>query len=169
MRTAIGPLEFLVVAFPAGGVSDRVAQALRKVEVSGDVRIVDAVVVVKDRDGRVRGEELVDVEELAPIAAEYGLGETRISLVDAEDVEEVGEVLAPGSVGLAILVEHAWARETADAVRGCGGALMAAIRIPDGHATEALESALRAVTGSTTTAQAPVARPDPVPYPATAA
>jgi uncharacterized membrane protein len=132
-----GPLEFLVIAFPGMELSDRVANALRTVEVSGDVRIVDALLVVKDATGKVRSEELTDVAALADVAAEYGLADAPSSLVDAEDVQEVGEVLHAGSHAIALLVEHVWARETAEAAWSAGGALMAAVRIPDAYVAEA--------------------------------
>jgi uncharacterized membrane protein len=132
-----GPLEFLVIAFPGEELSDRVANALRTVEVSGDVRIVDALVVVKDAAGHVHSDELTDVAELAAVAAEYGLADAPRRLVDDEDIQEVGEVLHAGSHAVALLVEHVWARETAEAAWSAGGSLMASVRIPDAYVAEA--------------------------------
>ena len=134
----IGPLEFLVVAFPGEELPDRVAAVMRAVEVGGDVRIVDALVVVKAYDGRVSDHELADLVELAGVASEYGLADLGTSLIDAADVDEIGQVLGASTVALALLIEHTWARETATAVRELGGALVAAVRIPDGYADEAL-------------------------------
>jgi uncharacterized membrane protein len=134
----IGPLELLVVAFAGEELPDRVAGVLRAAEVGGDVRIVDALVVVKERGGRVRGAELADLAPLAAVAAEYGLADLGTSLIDAADVDEIGQVLEPGSAGLALLIEHTWARETAAAVRDLGGTVVAAVRIPDRYADEAL-------------------------------
>jgi hypothetical protein len=135
----IGPLEFLVVAFPGEELPDRAAAVPRAVEVGGDVRIVDALVVAKDRDGRVRGQELADLDALADVAAEYGLADLGAGLIDAGDVDEIGHVLDVGTVALALLIEHTWARETAAAVRELGGELLAALRIPDRYASEAID------------------------------
>jgi uncharacterized membrane protein len=132
-----GPLEFLVMAFPGEELSDRVANALRTVEVGGDVRIVDAIVVLKDATGDVRSVELTEVAALSGVAAEYGLADAPSCLVDDEDVREVGEVLHPGSHAVALLVEHVWARETAEAAWSAGGSLMASVRIPDAYVAEA--------------------------------
>ena len=137
MTRRIGPLEFLVIAFPGEELSDLAAHALRAVEVGGDVRIVDALVIVKQGDGAVRCEELGDVAALAAVAAEYGLHDVPLNLVDAEDVEEVGAVLAPSSHAFALLVEHVWARETAEAAQAAGGALMATVRVPEAHVANA--------------------------------
>jgi uncharacterized membrane protein len=134
----IGPLEFLVVAFPGEDLPDRVAAVLRAVEVGGDVRIVDALVVVKTYHGRISDHELTDLDALASVAAEYGLADLGTSLIDAADVDEIGQVIDAGTVALALLIEHTWARETVAAVRELGGELVAAVRIPDGYADEAL-------------------------------
>jgi uncharacterized membrane protein len=133
----IGPLEFLVVAFPGEKLPDRVGSVLRAVEVGGDVRIVDALVVTKDRDGRVRGEEFAAVALLAELAAGYGFGDAGAGLIDAADIDEVGQSLDAGTVALALLIEHGWARGAGDAVRELGGELVAAVRIPDTYASEA--------------------------------
>jgi uncharacterized membrane protein len=133
----VGPLEFLVVAFPGEELPDRVASVLRAVEVGGDVRIVDALAVVKDRDGRVRGAELADVPALAGLATEYDVADRGGGLIAAADVDEVGQALGAGTVALALLIEHAWAREADETVRELGGVLVAAVRIPEAYATEA--------------------------------
>ncbi|MGC9669966.1 hypothetical protein ACNTMW_25915 [Planosporangium sp. 12N6] len=134
----VGPLEFLVVAFSGEELPDRVGSVLRAVEAGGDVRIVDALVVIKDRDGRVRAEELVDIPALADLAAGYPFTDPRATLIDAADVEEVGQALDAGGVALALLVEHAWARAAGAAARDLGGVLVAAVRIPEAYADEAL-------------------------------
>jgi uncharacterized membrane protein len=138
VMAGIGPLEFLVVAFPGEELPDRVAAVMRAVEVGGDVRIMDALVVVKAFDGRVSDHELAEIDTLAGVAAEYGLADLGTSLIDAADVDEIGQVLGSGTVALALLIEHTWARETAAAVGDLGGRLVAAVRIPDGYADEAL-------------------------------
>jgi uncharacterized membrane protein len=135
----IGPLELLVVAFVGEDLPDRVSAVVRAAEVGGDVRIVDALVVVKEPDGRVHDDELADLAPLAAVAAEYGLADLGTNLIDAADVDEIGQVLDAGTVGLALLIEHTWARETEGVVRELGGTLVAAVRIPEGFADEAVE------------------------------
>lgn len=138
--TGIGPLEFLVVAFPGGELPDRVASVLRAVERGGDVRVVDALAVAKDRDGRVSSAELVDVPALAGLGVERGFAEPDGGLIDAADVDEVGQALDAGTVALAVLVEHAWAREADAVVRELGGALVGAVRISEAYAKDARAS-----------------------------
>jgi uncharacterized membrane protein len=133
----IGPLEFLVVAFPGEELPDRAASVLRAVEGGGAVRIVDALAVSKDRDGRVRGAELSDLAALAGLATEYDFADPAGGLIDAADVDEVGQALDAGTVALALLVEHAWAGAADAAVRELGGVLVGAVRIPEAYANEA--------------------------------
>ncbi|GAA1798010.1 DUF1269 domain-containing protein [Planosporangium flavigriseum] len=127
----IGPLEFLVVAFPGEALPDRVASVLQAVETGGAVRIVDALAVVKDRDGHVRGVEFADV----PALAAYDVADP--GLIDAADVDEVGQALDAGTAALALLIDHVWASAADAAVRELGGLLVGAVRIPEAYANEA--------------------------------
>jgi hypothetical protein len=68
-----------------------------------DVRIVDALVVAKRRDGSVRVERPSAVANLAQVAIEYGLTEA--------GVEEIAAGPVTPDVGLAVLVEHVQSRE----------------------------------------------------------
>ncbi|NJC72162.1 hypothetical protein HC031_20930 [Planosporangium thailandense] len=138
--TGIGPLEFLVFAFPGEELPDRIAAVLYAVERGGDVRVVDALAVAKDRDGRVRSAELVDVPAVAGLGVERGFAEPGVCLIDAADVDEVGQALDAGTVALAVLVEHAWARQADAVVREQGGALVGAVRIPEAYVAEARAS-----------------------------
>ncbi len=42
----------------------------------------------------------------------------------------LGDVLAPGTAIVAVLVEHTWARDISNAVHASGGGLVGAARIP---------------------------------------
>lgn len=115
--------------------------ALDRVQEAGDVRVVDALVVSKDRDGAISAMELADVAELNQMAASYGLSAVDTDgLIAAEDAAEVGAFIDPDTTALALLIEHLWARDLAGAVRESGGALMASVRVPDPHAVEALRA-----------------------------
>jgi uncharacterized membrane protein len=131
----LGPVDIVVLAFP-GDVSDRTLAALSAVEARNDVRIIDGLVVRKDADGRVDRAELTDVENLQDLAADL-LARGGNGLIGIDDVVEVGEILEPGSVALALLYEHVWARELAAALRADEGELIASIRIPHAHIKEA--------------------------------
>jgi uncharacterized membrane protein len=131
----LGPVDIVVLAFP-GEVSERTLSALDAVEAREDVRIIDGLVVSKDADGRVDRTELTDVGNRQDLAADL-VARGGSGLIGIDDVVEVGELLDPGSVALALLVEHVWARELAAAVRADDGELLADVRIPHAYIEEA--------------------------------
>jgi uncharacterized membrane protein len=76
------------------------------------------------------------VENLQDLAADL-VARGATGLIGIDDVGEVGEMLDPGSVALALLVENVWARELAAAVRADQGELLASVRIPHAFIEEA--------------------------------
>ena len=104
----LGPVDVVVVAFP-GDIPGAMLVALDVVEASGDIRLIDALVVTKDVNGRVARTELADVESTQDLAADL-LARGALGLIGIDDVDEVGQVLEPGTSALALLVEHVWAR-----------------------------------------------------------
>jgi uncharacterized membrane protein len=131
----LGPVDIVVLAFP-GEVSARTLAALDAVEARNDVRVIDGLVVSKDGGGRVGRTELADVESLEDLAADL-VARGASGLIGLDDVSEVGELLDPGSIALALLVEHVWARDLAESVRADQGELLASVRIPHAYIEEA--------------------------------
>ena len=112
----MGPLELVVLACPGPGLAGGVRGALDRAQRAGDVRIVDALLVVKDADGKVAATELSDVAELREVAEAYELGDRDTAgLIDTGNADEVGTLMPPDSTALALLVERRWARDVAEA------------------------------------------------------
>ena len=127
----LGPVDYLVVGFPAGKAdfSGAMADELRKLMDSGTVRVLDLVIVTKAEDGTVEAAELRDhdeseVGELRSLEAELSL------MLALEDVERVGADLEPGSTAAVLVWENTWAGPLASAIRHSGGELLANGRIP---------------------------------------
>ena len=127
----LGPVDYLVVGFPAGKAdfSGAMADELRKLMDSGTVRVLDLVIVTKAEDGTVEAAELRDhdeseVGELRSLEAELSL------MLALEDVERVGADLEPGSTAAVLVWENTWAGPLASAIRHSGGELIANGRIP---------------------------------------
>ena len=127
----LGPVDYLVVGFPAGKAdfSGAMADELKKLMDSGTVRVLDLVIVTKAEDGTVEAAELRDhdeseVGELRSLEAELSL------LLASEDVERVGADLEPGSTAAVLVWENTWAGPLASAIRHSGGELLANGRIP---------------------------------------
>jgi hypothetical protein len=127
----LGPVDYLVVGFPAGKAdfSGAMADELKKLTDSGTVRVLDLVIVTKTDDGTVEAAELRDHDEselgeLRSLEAELSL------LLASEDVERVGADLEPGSTAAVLVWENTWASPLASAIRHSGGELIANGRIP---------------------------------------
>jgi hypothetical protein len=125
----LGPVDYLVVEFPAGASSftgEMAAELVALVE-SGTIRLIDVLILTKDVDGSVAAMELSDIADLGPLQAlETELAE----LLAADDVENLAAAMEPGSTAGVLIWENLWAAPFASAARRSGGQLIANGRIP---------------------------------------
>ncbi|MBM7832966.1 hypothetical protein JOE59_003671 [Agromyces cerinus] len=125
----LGPVDYLVIEFPAGQAdfTGEIAEELVRLVEAGTIRLIDAIVLTKDADGTVDAAEFEDLEDLGPLVVlEAELAE----LLAAEDVEHLANAMEPGSVAGVIVYENLWAAPFAAAARRAGGQLIASGRIP---------------------------------------
>ena len=125
----LGPVDYLVVEFPAGASSftGEMAAELRALVDSGAIRVIDVLILTKDAAGTVEATELSDFGALGePQAIEADLGE----LLAADDVDHLAAAMEPGSTAGVLIWENLWAAPFASAVRRSGGQLIAGGRIP---------------------------------------
>ena len=125
----LGPVDYLVVEFPAGAsnfTGEMAAELLALVN-SGTIRVIDVLILTKDADGTVEATELSDIAELGELQTiEAELGE----LLAADDVDHLAAAMDPGSTAGVLIWENLWAAPFASAVRRSGGQLIADGRIP---------------------------------------
>jgi hypothetical protein len=103
----VGPIEYLVFAFPDGKVSDEIAPELGDLVDKKVIRILGAVFVTKASSGDVTAAEFDELDHLAgfvEIDAEVG------GMISPNDISFVGAELDPGSAAAVLLVEDLWAR-----------------------------------------------------------
>ncbi len=134
---ALGPLEFVVLAFPGERVDTEVVAVVEWLRWSGHMGVADALVIAKATDGKVTCTEIADLPELSHLGASWGM----FTLIDGADADEVAEILAPGTCAMALVVDRPWAKEAAGAVRAAGGRASAVVRIQPQHAEEAVRAA----------------------------
>lgn len=135
---SIGPVEYMIVAFPGNQFKGEIAPALAELVESGTIRIIDLAFVMKDADGNVAALEATDVDSdigkaFASIESEMG------GLLNAEDLEAAGEEMEPNSSAALLVWEDLWAAKLADAIRDAGGQLFDLERIPHEVAFAAVE------------------------------
>ena len=139
--TELGPVDYLVVAFPAGhaNFSGEMASELRALMDSNTVRVLDLVLVTKDADESVEASELRDADDSE--VGQLRAAEADLAVLLAEsDVDEIGRVLEPGSSAAVLVWENVWAAPFGAAVRRSGGQLVTSGRIP----TQAILAAMDA-------------------------
>jgi hypothetical protein len=125
----LGPVDYLVVEFPAGAsnFTGEMAKELVRLSEAGTIRVIDVIVLIKDQDGTVEAMELADIGELGELQAiEAGLAE----LLAADDVAHLAAAMEPGSTAGVLIWENLWAAPFASAARRAGGQLIANGRIP---------------------------------------
>jgi hypothetical protein len=125
----LGPVDYLVVEFPAGAknFTGEMAAELLKLVDAGTIRVIDVLILAKNEDGSVDVTELSDVEQLGELQAiEAELAE----LLAADDVDHLAAAMEPGSTAGVLIWENLWAAPFASAARRSGGQLIANGRIP---------------------------------------
>jgi hypothetical protein len=125
----LGPVDFLIVEFPAGtqNFTGEGAAELVRLHDSGIVRIMDIVIIEKHLDGSIEGHELSDLDDLGDLQRiEEELAETLVE----EDIVNLAAAMGPGSMAGVLIYENVWAAPFASAMRRAGGRLVANGRIP---------------------------------------
>ena len=125
----VGPVEYMVVAFPGNQFNGDVAPALKELIDSGTIRVIDLAFILKDADGNVVGAELEDAGSEV-FQAFQSLTIERGGLLNDDDLVEIGDALDPNSSAAVLVWEDLWAKRFADAVADSGGVLVDIARIP---------------------------------------
>ena len=137
----IGPVDYLVVAFPGNQFKGEIGPALADLVEDGTIRIIDIAFVSKDAEGNAVAMELT---ELAPDVQE-GLEKAGVEvggLFNEDDLMDAADGLEPNSSAAVLVWENVWARKVAQAMRNAGGELVTFQRIPHEVVQAAREWAL---------------------------
>jgi Family of unknown function (DUF6325) len=126
---SIGPVEYIAIAFPGNKFSGEIVPALKELQDSGTIRILDLVIISKDEAGEVAAVELSEAspEEAATLSV---LGIEGKNLLGIEDIEDIGGALDPNSTAALMIWENIWAARFAKSLRDADGVLIANGRIP---------------------------------------
>lgn len=135
----LGPVDFLIVEFPAGQstFTGEMARELVALVERGTIRLIDLLVLVKDDDGSVDAVEVEDIEHLGELR---GLEAELAELLAEDDVVNLAAAMSPGSTAGILVYENVWAAPFASAARRAGGQLIANGRIPVQAIIAALEA-----------------------------
>ena len=144
----VGPIQLVVIGFEGDVLESQVLDEIDVAVATGDIRLIDFLVVEKDEDGYIWGSEVSvftddDEEGEAFGALAFGLIDQDPDQVE-EDVypetwaiPEVHFVIEPGEINelvhqipegssaIVVLFEHAWARKLHEATVQAGGLMLA--------------------------------------------
>jgi Family of unknown function (DUF6325) len=141
MAEEIGPVEYMIVAFPGNRFRGEIAPALADLIEAGTIRVIDIAFVGKDADGEVAAFELTDLDRDVREGLER-LGVEVSGLFNEDDLMAAAEELEPNSSAALLVWEDIWAREVAQAMRDAGGVLYDFGRLPHDVVQAAREYAL---------------------------
>jgi hypothetical protein len=147
--TGPAPLEIVVVTVPGTETTPEVLHVLDVVEGQAGVTVVDMALVCRDADGTVRRLELPDPPlearhaDTGPgrsagggpahgVRGERSVRDERFAaspLIGEEDVAEIAELVEPGALAVAAVVEHTWSSRIAEAAEAARGQVVAVARI----------------------------------------
>jgi hypothetical protein len=139
----IGPVDYLIVAFPGNKFRGEIAPALADLVDAGTIRIIDLAFVSKDADGEVLAFELNDLDPEVRAGFERAGCEVQ-GLFNEEDLAAAGEELELNSSAALLVWENVWARDVAQKMRDAGGVMLDFDRVP--HAV--VQAAREAVIGN---------------------
>ena len=134
----IGPVEYIVIAFPGNQFKGEIAPALRQLVEDGTIDIIDLAFIHKDAAGDVSIVEL-EQEGSEIFEAFEAASAKRGGLISDQDMLTIAEALDPSSSAAVILWEDRWAARFVDAVRNAGGVVVDLQRIPAAAVEAAVE------------------------------
>lgn len=134
-----GEVHYAVVEFPALPVRGDVLPALVDLVRVGVIRVLDLVTMTKDAAGDAAVVEIDELpedaqEQFFELRGEYG------GLLSEEDIERSARELSPGSCGVVLVWQNAWAARLSLAVRDAGGTVRASQPIPGRDVERALRA-----------------------------
>jgi Family of unknown function (DUF6325) len=141
----IGPVDYMIVAFPGNKFRGEIAPALSELVEAGTIRIIDIAFVGKSADGDVAAFELTELDPEVSAALESA-GIEVSGLFNEDDLAAAGEELEPNSSAALLVWENVWARKVAQAMRDAGGVLLDFDRLPHDVVQAAREWALENAT-----------------------
>lgn len=134
-----GPVDVIALAYGAPHFDGSILAELERQTASGTIRVLDAMVLLKDQQGDAW---IMNIRDLPPEhagALDFVESET-IGLFDDEDADALFEGMVSGSAVVALAIEHTWAIDLANAMIDTGAEIALNFRVPAPIVDEAFAS-----------------------------
>lgn len=122
-----GPVELHLVGFEGDRPDPAVVAAIEELIEDGAVRLLDFIIVSKSEDGDITAIEIEEDDD------RFGFGElvlAELGIAGDEDIEELAEMIPPGSSAAVIAYELVWAKQLAESFAASGSVMLRSERIP---------------------------------------
>ena len=134
-----GPVDVVVLAAGEPRFDGAVLAELKRQAGYGTIRVLDAMILLKDEQGVGASLNLEDLPEEQRAAVGFIETGTR-GLFDTSDAETLFEGMVPGSAVIALAIEHTWALALVNALYQSGVDLALNFRVPAMVVDEAFAS-----------------------------
>jgi hypothetical protein len=124
-----GPVDVIVLAAGEPRFDGNVFAELERQASSGTIRVLDAMILIKDESGRCWALDLEELPEAQKAAIGFIDTGTR-GLFDSEDAATLYEGMVPGSAVVALAIEHTWALALVNALYEAGVDVALNFRVP---------------------------------------
>ena len=139
MKLRHGPMDVVVLAFGEPRFDGSISVELKKQVETGAIRVLDAMILLKDDEGECWRLDLEDLP--ADEAASLGFIETGTrGLCHSDDADTLWEGMVPGSAVLALAIEHTWAIDLVNTLHAQGVEAALNFRVPAPIVDEAFAS-----------------------------
>jgi len=138
-RDVYGPIDFIVIEFPADRMTGDAADALLDLVERGIVRIYDLLVIRKDADGTISGFDVTDLSEES-VGGFVAFAGARSGLVGDDDIAEAANAMEPNTAAALVVYENTWAIPFVAAAQRAGASVVASARIPADVVMETLDA-----------------------------
>lgn len=101
----LGPIDYIVIEFTGGVVTSSGFRHLVRLVDGGQILILDIEFLSKDADGHITTTPAHDLGEIDGLDMSFFDGASSY-LLDDEDIHEIGDLMAPGSVSVVVIYEE---------------------------------------------------------------
>lgn len=125
----LGPVDYLIIRFPGNKFSGKIAPELVDLEKKGIIRVIDMVMIIKDKQGKILTIEAKNLDGEAG-AAYRELAKNAKEWFSEADIEAFAESLPNNCSAGLLLFENIWAIRLKQAMLNAEAELVDMGRIP---------------------------------------
>jgi uncharacterized membrane protein len=133
-------MSYLAFEFEGNKFKGDILPDLMALVEKGTIRILDVVVVAKDKDGKVSSREMIELDP-ADVLVLNPLKSQIKGLFSTKDIQAIAEAVRPSTTAALLMIEHLWAAKFFKDVLAANGRLVGNQFVPAIKVQEAIDKA----------------------------